>query len=155
MVSEKNFSFVEKEGYECIIGVKIRNLEKVRDFVLSIPGRYKDVEGSLKVKEVKLDNERYIICYNPHEAEKDRQDRNEIIKNLQEKIKTGSLGRVLTGDAKRFCKIEAEKIIINKERIQKEARYDGKYILQTNTDLSSEEVARAYETFRDFNRKAG
>ncbi|TKJ44632.1 IS1634 family transposase [Candidatus Aerophobetes bacterium Ae_b3b] len=145
MVSEKNLSLIEEEDYDYIVGVKMRGLKRIRDFVLSTPGRYKDVEDNLKVKEVKLNKGRYIICYNPHEAEKDKMDRDEIIKNLQEKTKTGSLGRVLTGDAKRFCKIEAKKIIIDKERTQKEARYDGKYVLQTSTDLSSEEVARAYK----------
>ena len=156
MVSEENLSLIEKEGYEYIVGVKMRKLKKVKDFVLSTPGRYKDVEDNLKVKEIRLDKERYIICYNPYEAEKDKKDREEIIKNLQEKIKTGSLSKVLTGDAKRFCKIETGKIILNRKKIQKEARYDGKYVLQTNTTLSSEEVARAYKrlwmmerTFRD------
>ena len=55
------------------------------------------MEDNLKVKEIRLDKERYIICYNPYEAEKDRKDRDKIIKNLQEKIKTGSLSKVLTG----------------------------------------------------------
>jgi len=32
------------------------------------------VEDNLKVKEVKLDDTRYIICYNPYEAEKDKFD---------------------------------------------------------------------------------
>ena len=145
MAGEKNLSLIDKEGYGYIVGVKMRGLKRIRDLVLSTPGRYKDVEDNLKVKEVKLDKGRYIICYNPHEAEKDRMNRDEIIKNLEEKIKTGSLRRVLTGDAKRFCKIEAEKISLNKERIQKEARYDGKYVLQTSTDLPSQEVARAYK----------
>ena len=142
---KRNLSLIEKEGYEYIVGVKMRKLKKVKDFVLSTPGRYKDVEDNLKVKEIRLNNKRYIICYNPYQAEKDRKDREEIIKNLQKKIKTGSLSKVLTGDAKRFCKIETGKIILNRKKIQKEASCDGKYVLQTNTTLSSEEVARAYK----------
>ena len=145
MVSEKNLSLIEKEGYEYIVGVKMRLLKRVKDLVLSTPGRYRKVEDNLKVKETVVDGVRYIICYNPYEAEKDRKDRDEIVKNLQEKIRTGSLKGVLTGDAKRFCKIEAKGITLNRKRIQKEARYDGKYVLQTNTELSSCEVARAYK----------
>jgi len=156
MVSEKNLSLLEKEGYEYIVGVKMRGLKKVRDRVLSTRGRYQKVEDNLKVKETILDGVRYIICSNPEEKERDRQERETIIKNLEEKIHTGSLARVLTGDAKGFLRIEAKRIILNKERIQKEASCDGKYVLQTSTDLSSEEVARAYKnlwmiehTFRD------
>jgi len=145
MVSEDNLSLIKREGYEYIVGVRMRKLKKIKNTVLSTPGRYKDVEDNLKVKEIRLDKERYIICYNPYEAEKDRKDRDKIIKNLQEKIKTGSLSKVLTGDAKRFCKIETRKIILNKEKIQREARYDGKYVLQTNTTLSSDKLARAYK----------
>jgi len=145
MVSEKNLSLIEEEGYEYIVGVKMRGLKKVRDHVLSTPGRYQRLEDNLKVKETTLDGVRYIICSNPEEREKDQHDRDAIIKNLEEKIKTGSLGRVLTGDAKRFLRIEAKRVVLNKERIKKEARYDGKYVLQTSTNLSSEEVARAYK----------
>jgi len=145
MVSEENLSLIKEKGYEYIVGVKMRGLKRVRDGVLSTRGRYRKVEDNLKVKETVLDGVRYIICSNPEEEERDRQERDTIIKNLEEKIKTGSLSRVLTGDAKRFLRIEAKRVVLNKERIKKEARYDGKYVLQTSTNLSSEEVARAYK----------
>lgn len=146
MVSEKNLCLIEEEGYEYIVGVKMRRLRRVRDKVLATRGRYQRLEDNLKVKETVLGGVRYLICYNPLEAEKDQKDRAEIINNLKGKIRTGSLGKVLTGDARRFCKIEAKRITINKEKIEKEARYDGKYVLQTSSDLSSEEVAGAYKS---------
>jgi len=126
MVSEENLSLITKKGYEYIVGVKMRTLKKVRDQVLSTRGHYRKLEDNLKVKETVLDEMRYIICYNPLEAEKDKKDRTEIISNLKEKIGTGSLGRVLTGDARRFCKIQAKEILINTKKIQNEASCDGK-----------------------------
>lgn len=51
MVSEKNLCLIEKEGYEYIVGMKMRGLKIVKDLVLSIPGRYRKIEGNLKVKE--------------------------------------------------------------------------------------------------------
>jgi len=78
MVSEKNLSLIEKEECEYIVGVKMRLLKRVRDLILSTPGRYRKVEDNLKVKETVVDGVRYIICYNPYEAEKDRKDRDEI-----------------------------------------------------------------------------
>jgi len=146
MVSEKNLSLIEKEGYEYIVGVRMRRLKRVRDEVLSTPGRYRKLDDNLKVKEVLLHGQRYIICSNPQEAEKDRHDRDTIIANLGRKIKTGSLTKVLTGDAKRFCRIEAHRIVLHTEKIRKEARYDGKFVLQTSTDLSREKVAQAYKS---------
>jgi len=138
-----NLSLIQDERYEYIVGVKMRKLKKVRGDILSTPGRYKRVEDNLKVKEVKLNDTRYIICYSPFEAEKDKHTREAIIQNLEKKIKTGTLSRISTGDAKRFCKIETEKVVLNTEKIQKEARYDGKYVLQTTTTLPSHEVAGA------------
>ena len=43
-----------------------------------------------------------------------------------------------------LIKIEKDSIKINEEKIKEEKRYDGKYILTTNTDLSAEDVALAY-----------
>ena len=145
MVSEKNLSLIKDEGYEYIVGMKMRKLKKVRDHILSTPGRYKKLENNLKVKEVGLDNVRYIICYNPQEAERDKKIREKIIQNLEEKIRTGSLLRVLTGDARKFCKVETKGVTLNKEKIKKEARYDGKYVLQTTTSLPSDEIVGAYK----------
>ncbi|MEA1964897.1 MAG: hypothetical protein U9O41_07205 [Candidatus Aerophobetes bacterium] len=100
----------------------------------------KRVKDNLKVKEVNLENDRYIICFNPEEAERDRIEREEIIANLKEKIHTGSLNKVLTGDAKTFLKVEDEKISPNKDKIDNEMRFDGKYVLLTDTNLPSDEV---------------
>ena len=145
MVSKKNLVLIEEKGYEYIVGVKMRHLRKVKDRILSTPGRYHPVEDNLKVKEVFFEKERYLICSNPQEVVKDREDREAIIANLQHKIKTGSLSKVLTGDAKRFCHIDVEKVLINQAKVRNEARYDGKYVLRTSTELSSDTVARAYK----------
>lgn len=57
MVSEKNLSLIENEGYGYMVGVKMRGLKKVED--------------NLRGKESILDDARYIICSDPCEAEKD------------------------------------------------------------------------------------
>lgn len=122
MVSEENLSLIKKEGYAYIVEVEMTGLKRVRDYVLSTSGRYRNMEDNLKVKETVLDEVRYIICSNSEEAQGDRMERDKIIKNLEEKIRTDSLTSVLTGDARRFCTIEPGKTTLNKERIQKEAR---------------------------------
>ncbi len=48
------------------------------------------VSENLKVKAVwSEDADRYIVCYNPAEAEHDRQVREEIVKKLAGKLKKG------------------------------------------------------------------
>ncbi len=54
---------------------------------LSRQGRYKDVAGNLKVKEVRIaDDERFVICFNPEAAERDAAVRARMIARLEEAI---------------------------------------------------------------------
>ena len=128
MASERNLSLIEKEGYGYIVGAKTRHLRRVRDKVLSFPGRCRKIDDNLKVKRIFLQDRRYIICSKSQEAEKDRMERGLIIENLEKKIKTGCLSRILTGDAKRFCQAKEARITLSGERTEKEVRYDGKYV---------------------------
>lgn len=145
MVSQGNLAHLEECGYEYILGVKMRQLGDVNKEVLSRAGRYHRVNDSLWVKEVKVGEVRYVLCFNPEEAKRDAEERKAIVNNLEEKIKSGSLKKVLTGDAQRYLKLEKERFTLDYPKIEKEARYDGKYVLRTNTELSAEEVALAYK----------
>ena len=54
---------------------------------LSRQGRYKDVAGNLKVKEVRIaEDERFVICHNPEAAERDAAIRARMIAQLKELI---------------------------------------------------------------------
>jgi len=76
MVSRGNVEALERANYEYIVGMKMRGLVEVRDEVLGRAGRYHEVADNLRVKQVWVDHERrYIVCFNPDEAKKDRQDR--------------------------------------------------------------------------------
>ncbi|MFQ5722509.1 MAG: IS1634 family transposase [Candidatus Aminicenantales bacterium] len=145
MVSQENLSYLEQAGYEYILGVRMRQLRDVNKEVLSRAGRYHLVNESLWVKQVKVGKARYILCFNPEEAKRDAEERKVIVDNLEEKIKGGSLKKVLKGDAQRYLKLERQKFTLDYQKIETEARYDGKYVLRTNTELSAEEVALAYK----------
>ena len=63
-----------------ILGARMRAVAEVRDEVLSGGGEYKVVHGArkdskdpapLKVKEVFVEDRRYVVCHNDEEAEKD------------------------------------------------------------------------------------
>lgn len=145
MVSQENLSYLDDFGYEYILGVRMRKLRDVNKEVLGRAGRYHQVNDSLWVKEVKVGEVRYILCFNPEEAKRDAEERKVIVENLEGKIKSGSLKKVLKGDAQRYLKLEKERFSLNYEKIDKEVRYDGKYVLRSNTELSAEEVALAYK----------
>jgi hypothetical protein len=98
MISSDTVAELEKQEIPYILGVRMRRVKKVRNEVLSRPGRFSEVypEGvsaqepsPLKVKEVILNDRRYIVCYNSRQARKDAADREAIIEALKEQLKKG------------------------------------------------------------------
>ena len=74
-------------GGSYIIGEKLRSGSADAQAALSRQGRYKDVAGNLKVKEVRIsDDERFVICFNPEAAERDAAVRGRMIARLEEMI---------------------------------------------------------------------
>lgn len=146
MVSAANLEALEAVGYQYIVGVKMRNLVEVRDEVLGRAGRYHEVDETLQVKEVRIAERRYVICYNPDEAQKDRHDREAIVQKLRAKLASGGLKRLINNRGyRRYLKLEGARAQVDERALKREARYDGKYVLRTTTELSAEEVARAYK----------
>ena len=90
-------AYLEKEKIPYILGARMRKVKEIRQDVLSRAGRYREVypEGRsskdpspLKVKEVLVDDRRYILCLNERQARKDAADRQSIIDALSEKIRS-------------------------------------------------------------------
>ncbi len=146
MVSAANLAALEAAGYQYIVGVKMRNLVEVRDEVLGRAGRYHEVDAKLEVKEVHIDDRRYVICYNPDEARKDEHDREAIVAKLREKLASGGVKRLINNRGyRRYLKLEGARAQIDERALRQEARYDGKYVLRTTTEMPAQEVARAYK----------
>jgi len=132
----------------------MRKVNAVKLNVLSRAGRYKEVypEGKrpkdpspLKVKEVRIDGARYIVCINPRQARKDAKDREAIIASLKEQIKKGPKNLVGNKGYRKYIKVERESVTIDEEKVKSEASFDGKWVLTTNTDLTAEKVALKYK----------
>lgn len=62
-----------------VLAVPMRRVQDVEAEVLARPGRYWAVADNLLVKEVWIDDgerrERYVLCCNPQEAERQREHR--------------------------------------------------------------------------------
>jgi transposase len=156
MISQETITELEKEerGWQYILGARMRSQSEVRDEVLSRAGRYHvvhpkgtdaDDPSPLKVKEVWVDKRRYVTCLNEDQRKKDEADRNAIVEALREQLKRGDKSLVgnkgyrkyLTGQRAQFC--------IDEEKLAQEARFDGKWVLRTNTSLSPTDVALKYK----------
>jgi len=145
MVSRKNIAFLEKEEFGYILGVRLRKVKRVRKEVLARTGRYRQVKENLKVKEVELGEERYIVCLNPEEEKRDREKREQIVMDLEEKLNESPSTIITNRGYKKYLKIAKGAVKLNMAKIKEESRFDGKFVLTTNTELSAEEVAITYK----------
>jgi hypothetical protein len=83
--SAENRRYLRRGGNHYIIGEKLRSGSAEAQAALSRQGRYKDVAGNLKVKEVRIaEDERFVICHNPEGAARDAAIRARMITQLKE-----------------------------------------------------------------------
>ncbi len=157
MISKETIEELEKEerGWQYILGARMRSQNEVKDEVLARAGRYRVVHpqrmtsedpAPLKVKEVRVEGRRYIVCLNDDEARKDAADRQAIVGSLQEKLRTGEKSLVGNKGYRRYLSSTGPAHFqIDEAKIEEEARYDGKWVLRTNTDLDTAEVALQFK----------
>ena len=137
-----------------ILGTRMRRVKEIKSDVLSHGGRFREVypEGvsskdpaPLKVKEVVHNEKRYIVCMNTRQARKDAADREAIIASLKEQLKKGPKSLVGNKGYRKYLKIDKDSARVDMDKVKNESRFDGKWVLTTNTDLPAEKVALKYK----------
>jgi len=153
-ISAQTVSELDRRKIPYILGTRMRKVKEVKRDVLSYAGRYREVypEGKsahdpapLKVKEVSVNGNRYIICLNPKGARKEAQDRQAIIDALKERIRTNPKSLIGNKGYRKYLAIERGSMSINQDKIAYESRFDGKWVLTTNTTFSADQVAIKYK----------
>ena len=148
MISGDTLTYLEKEKIPYVLGGRMRRVKEIRQDVLSRAGRYQEVSGDhspLKVKEVLVDGHRYVVCLNERQAKKDAADRNAVIASLREKLATDPKSLVGNRGFRKYLSIDRETVSLNEGKIEKEARFDGKWVLRTNTNFPAGQVALKYK----------
>jgi len=145
MISKNTIEGLEGRQMKYILGARMRRTKEVREVLLKAEGKYQDVGENLKVKEVWIGEKRYIACYNPKEATKDATDREAIIESLREHLKKGAGGLIGNKGYRRYVRVSRGAVSIDEKKIEAEARFDGKFVLRTNSDLPASEVALQYK----------
>lgn len=154
MISQDNLEGLKEGRISFILGVRMRRVKEVNVDVLSRAGRYREVypESSdrtkpapLKVKEVIHNGKRYIVCLNERQARKDAADRQAIIESLEEQLKKGAKSLVGNKGYRKYLKVEKNSARIDMDKVEAEARFDGKWVLTTDMNLSAEAVALKYK----------
>lgn len=90
---------------------------------------------------------RYVLCFNPEQAEHDRQVREEVLGRLRAQLQRGGGKELLKNrQLRRWLRPLPEgALAIDEEAVRRAARCDGKFVLHTNTGLAPEDVALAYK----------
>ena len=154
MVSRAAVEHLEQSGCGYILGVRMRRTEEAREQVLQHRGRWEEVHphsadpkapSPLKVREVRIEDRRYVVCLNEAQAQKDRHDRQAIVEALELALKRGDKTLIGNNGFRKFVKTSGARFVIDTDKIEQEARYDGKWVLRTNLDLSAREVALKYK----------
>ena len=154
MISAATLEQIKERKWNYILGVRMRSSKEAREEVMGRAGRYREVyppstdpkaPSPLKVKEVWVENRRYIVCKNEDQAQKDRQDREAIAAALKDALQAGDKSLVGNKGYRRFLRTTGEHFTIDQDKLEEEERYDGKWVLTTNTELAAGDVALKYK----------
>jgi transposase len=154
MISAETIKELEDHNVAYILGTRMRRVKEIKLDVLSRGGRYKKVypEGvtskdppPLKVKQVLHNKKRYIVCLNSRQARKDARDREAIIASLKEQLKKGPKSLVGNKGYRKYLKLDKDSARIDMDKVEHDSRFDGKWVLTTNTNLAAEKVALKYK----------
>src|SRR6516165_7333605 len=164
--SAENRRYLRKGGGSYIIGETIRSGSAEAAAALSRQGRYKDVAGNLKVKEVRIaDDERFVICFNPEAAERDAAVRARMIAHLEEATRgSDQLSRDKRAELRgvistkpglnRYLRVTPGGLLrTDATKAKAEENLDGKYLLRTaDPKLSAEDIAVGYKQLLEVER---
>src|SRR5712691_5095342 len=172
-----NLRRLRSAGGHYIAGMKLRSGMPETEAALSRQGRYRTVKDNLRVKDVRVGAgdgaQRYVVCHNPVEAERDRARRQRRIERIE-----AELARLKTQRErpKRTAEREAHqrgecalrdhptlsrylrqtstgRLVLDRPKIAAEQRLDGKYLLTTSDpSLSAEDVALGYKQLLEAER---
>jgi len=162
--SEKNRRILQGAGGHYIIGEKMRLDRTAKPAeALTRGGRYQTLDNGLKFKEIVVggDSEarrRFIVVFNPVEAERDREKRDDIVAEATRRL--DSL-KQLEGEPheKAACALRSHSVFgryihqtktgrlrLDREKIKAEERLDGKFLVSTSDDgLSARDVVLGYK----------
>ena len=145
MFTKANLETMDKLGIKYIVAAKLKSLPKnIKEEILSENYSLEEIKAKEKIsflcKEYEYNNRRLIVSYNEKRANKDKEDRKRLIERLLKKVKNG---RVKLGDliqnrgSKKYIKIRQDEAVVNEEKIQEDALWDGLHGIITNCKTKS------------------
>lgn len=149
MFNKDNLSYLDKNGFEYIVGARLKNMPDIIRGRILDKRNYKEVEQGYDIAEFEYKEKlRLVVSYKVERARKDRIDRNRAIEKLKKKLERSRSQRDYLSNYgyKKYLKfIGDSKIEIDYEKLELDVRWDGLHGVITNSkDLSKEEILSQY-----------
>ena len=143
MISAETVAALEARRLLYLLGTRERTDKVVRDLVLADPApcvpltiTRRGHEIDYEAKAVTVGARHYILCRNHQEAEADAAGRDAILANLERQLARGDKALVGNTGFRRFLKTEGHgHFAIDPSKAEEDAKFDGVFVLRTNTDL--------------------
>jgi hypothetical protein len=133
--------------WDYVLGCRMRQNKEVTQQVLKDEHGYERVESNLEVKDVRVGNRRYVVCRNPMEAAKDALTREAVLAKLQDTlVHHGPKAVIGNRGFARFVRVARGSVTVDPEAVERDARFDGLFVLTTRTEASAAQVARTYKS---------
>ena len=161
MVSVDSLRTLARERGRYIVRVPVHSGGEVDIEVVRRGGRYRELAEDLQVKEVVVGEgerrRRYVVCFNPREAERQYRHRVQVLRELEAEL---AMVRTCLGGEhrKRVCELRVSgrygryirltrtgRPVISRAKVKAAERLDGKFVVHSNDDtLSAEDMALGY-----------
>jgi len=160
MNSEDNRTELARACGKYLLACRMANVTEIKRDVLSKRGRYTVFKDNLHAKEVIVGDgerrKRYILCYNPKEAERQRQHRQMTLQLLEQELESHkdrsataqwAIELLASRRFKRYLRIlKSGQVRIDRNAVREAEAYDGKWVIETNDDtISLEDAACGYK----------
>ena len=156
MISAATIAGLEERKLEYVLGARERADAIVKRIVLANDDPFvpllierKAGQTQLFVKQVQIGGERYIVCRNEAQAEKDRGDREAILAGLARQLEKGDKALIGNSAYRRYLRKTKEAkgkpaFEIDAGKLAEEARFDGIFVLRTNAKVSPLQAVLRY-----------
>ena len=160
MNSADNRSELARACGKYLLACRMASVADIKRDVLTKRGRYTVFKDNLHAKEVSVGDgerrKRYILCYNPKEAKRQRKHRQMTVELLEDELQRHrdqsasaqwAIELLASRRFKRYLRIlKSGQVRIDRAAIREAEKYDGKWVIETNDDtISLEDAACGYK----------
>jgi len=160
MNSVDNRSELARACGKYLLACRMASVADIKRDVLTKRGRYTVFKDNLHAKEVIVGDgerrKRYILCYNPKEAKRQRKHRQMTVELLEDELQRHkdpsasaqwAIELLASRRFKRYLRIlKSGQVRIDRAAIREAEKYDGKWVIETNDDtISLEDAACGYK----------